>query len=228
MLDSQTFGWYNKAGERRMHMYNINVFCNVLSALRKEKAWTQTYLAEKLGVSPQTVSKWECGIGFPDITRLPEIAQILDVPIGVLFGETYKMPKKQAAMTEYTLQFPSFSKWYIYLGNICRVEYRENTQDKCCIVVRGDPVFLEYFSAEPEDDAIVVRIKNPCSSDTLWIPYDREGYTGENLVQIYTGVLWDKLDVHVVNYLDLCCTDSINARGNPEYLCCKSSDKVHP
>ncbi|MBQ8642151.1 MAG: helix-turn-helix transcriptional regulator [Clostridia bacterium] len=207
-------------------MYNINEFCNILTALRKEKAWTQTYLAEKLMVSPQAVSKWECGIGFPDITLFPEIAQIFDVPIGILFGETYRLTKKGASMTEYTMQFPSLLKCHIHLGNPCRLEFVEDTPDICRIVVKGDPVFLEYFFAETENDTLVLRVKNPCGSDILWLPYDRDGYTGENLVQIYTGTPWDNLDVCVVNYLDLCCSDQVNSHGNPEYVCFRASDTV--
>ena len=32
-----------------------------ISRLRKENGWTQQKLAEQLNVSPQAVSKWECG-----------------------------------------------------------------------------------------------------------------------------------------------------------------------
>lgn len=43
-------------------MYDLNAFCNIIASLRKAKGWTQSCLAEKLGVSPQSVSKWECGV----------------------------------------------------------------------------------------------------------------------------------------------------------------------
>ncbi len=35
---------------------------------------------------PQSVSKWECGIGYPDVTLFPLIAELFNVEIGVLFG----------------------------------------------------------------------------------------------------------------------------------------------
>ena len=41
---------------------------------RKERELTQDALASALGVSPQSISKWECGDGYPDITLLPSIA----------------------------------------------------------------------------------------------------------------------------------------------------------
>lgn len=46
---------------------------------RKEKGMTQTALADKLNISNRTVSKWEHGDGFPDITILPKLAQALSV-----------------------------------------------------------------------------------------------------------------------------------------------------
>ncbi len=42
-------------------MYQLNRFCNIIFELRKEQGWTQTALADMLGISPQSVSKWECG-----------------------------------------------------------------------------------------------------------------------------------------------------------------------
>ena len=38
--------------------------------MRKGKGWTQLQLAEQLSVSPQAVSKWECGEAVPDIDIL--------------------------------------------------------------------------------------------------------------------------------------------------------------
>lgn len=37
---------------------------------RKKKGYTQTDLAEKLGISNRTLSKWEIGKGFPDVSLL--------------------------------------------------------------------------------------------------------------------------------------------------------------
>lgn len=47
--------------------------------LRKEKGMTQKQIADKLGVVPKTVSKWETGHGFPDVSVLSELADILGV-----------------------------------------------------------------------------------------------------------------------------------------------------
>lgn len=53
--------------------------------LRKQSGFTQDYVAEKLGVSAQAVSKWENDIACPDIMTLPNIAQLYGITIDELF-----------------------------------------------------------------------------------------------------------------------------------------------
>ena len=53
---------------------------------RKNKEMTQDALAQALAVSPQSVSKWECGDGYPDITLLPTIANFFEVTVDELIG----------------------------------------------------------------------------------------------------------------------------------------------
>lgn len=49
---------------------------------------TQEQAAEKLGVSTQSISRWECGTTLPDVTVLPEIARLYCVTIDDLYRET--------------------------------------------------------------------------------------------------------------------------------------------
>ena len=59
-----------------------------LKLLRKEKNLTQEQLAERLGVSNRTVSRWENGNNMPDISLLSEIAEFYDVSIPeLIYGE---------------------------------------------------------------------------------------------------------------------------------------------
>ena len=44
-----------------------------IASLRKEAGLTQQEVAAYLGIANKTVSKWECGRGYPDITVLPAI-----------------------------------------------------------------------------------------------------------------------------------------------------------
>ncbi len=52
--------------------------------LRTKSNLTQEELAQKLGVTAQAVSRWECGISLPDITMIPLISKTLFVPADVL------------------------------------------------------------------------------------------------------------------------------------------------
>ena len=57
-----------------------------IAELRKDKGIGQQELAEVLGVSFQSVSKWETGISMPDITLLPSIAEYFNVSVDELLG----------------------------------------------------------------------------------------------------------------------------------------------
>ena len=69
-----------------------------LKDLRKEKGITQEQLAEKLGVSGRTISRWETGNNMPDISLLVEIAEYFDVSI----PEIIKGERKSEDMKEET------------------------------------------------------------------------------------------------------------------------------
>lgn len=59
-----------------------------LASLRKAAGMTQQDAADRLGVSNKTVSKWESGGGFPDITVLPALAELYGVTADdILAGE---------------------------------------------------------------------------------------------------------------------------------------------
>ena len=58
-----------------------------LKRLRMEKDYTQEQAAELLGISAQTVSRWECGTTLPDVLLLPEIARLYCVTIDDLYKE---------------------------------------------------------------------------------------------------------------------------------------------
>ena len=70
-----------------------------LRALRLEKGMTQEELAEMLHVTSQSVSKWERGETYPDITLLPALANVFDTGIDFLMG----MDKIRAAKTLYDI-----------------------------------------------------------------------------------------------------------------------------
>lgn len=63
----------------------MNTFAANLRKLRLDKNLTQEQAAEKLGVSAQSVSRWETSATFPDVMLLPEIAKIYGVLVDDLF-----------------------------------------------------------------------------------------------------------------------------------------------
>lgn len=53
----------------------------LFAELRREKGFTQKTVAEKLGVCAKTVSKWETGHGFPDVSLISGLSEIFQVDI---------------------------------------------------------------------------------------------------------------------------------------------------
>lgn len=199
--------------------YDLQKFCIIISELRKQKGWSQNVLADKIGISPQSVSKWECGIGYPDVTMFPTLAEIFSVPIGVLFGE--KKTEIGVVRTKgNTFYAPDYQRIYVELGNVCRVVFVEDKEQDGLVLAMGDPVFLQYFDAELEEGELRVILKNPLTSlaGTHWEPYDRGGYDGENLVEIHIDPDRDICKT-ILNYLDLNVYSGENVMGQEEVLC---------
>ena len=61
---------------------------NHLFQARKKAGLSQEEVAEKLGVSRQTVSKWEQGLSVPDSDLLIALSEALETPVSTLLGET--------------------------------------------------------------------------------------------------------------------------------------------
>lgn len=64
---------------------NSTVFSENMKKFRLAKKYTQEDIAEKLCVTAQTVSRWECGTTLPDVLMLPEIAKLYGVIVDDLF-----------------------------------------------------------------------------------------------------------------------------------------------
>ena len=57
---------------------------------------TQEQLAGLLGVSTACVCQWEKGVTAPGVSRMPEVARVLGVTVGELYGETPSAPIDEA------------------------------------------------------------------------------------------------------------------------------------
>ena len=83
-------------GDVYMDQVKIGSF---IKEIRKEKGLTQEQLAEKLGVSQKSVSRWETGKTMPDYSLLPNICETLEINVAELLGAEKiagdSVPKKQ-------------------------------------------------------------------------------------------------------------------------------------
>ena len=66
-----------------MNQHDIGLF---IASKRKEQNLTQEQLAEKLGVSNKTVSKWETGKNMPDYSVVEQLCQVLNISVGELIA----------------------------------------------------------------------------------------------------------------------------------------------
>lgn len=64
----------------------MNILCEKIRSLRKERGMTQKELAEKLSISDKTVSRWESGVQLPEAALLPDLAEVFGVSIDELYG----------------------------------------------------------------------------------------------------------------------------------------------
>lgn len=76
----------------------------LICALRKEKGLTQVQLAERLNVSDKAVSKWERGLGCPDVSLLARLSQVFAVDLEKLLAGELD-PNSQAAGNLKNLHF---------------------------------------------------------------------------------------------------------------------------
>ena len=67
----------------------INKFAKNIKTERENKHISQSKFSELIGVTPQAVSKWECGQSTPDMETVCRIADILEVSLDYLVGRTY-------------------------------------------------------------------------------------------------------------------------------------------
>ena len=91
-IDFQTPLQYNTAIEV-CSMKEINI-ARVLMNKRREKGITQDELASYIGVSKASVSKWETGQSYPDVTFLPQLAAYFNISIDELMDYRPQMTKE--------------------------------------------------------------------------------------------------------------------------------------
>lgn len=64
-----------------------------LKMRRNELKLTQDYVAEKLGITRQTISNWEIGRSYPDIERIIRLSELYELSLDELLKGDQKMVK---------------------------------------------------------------------------------------------------------------------------------------
>ena len=129
---------------------NSYVTGNTIKNLREARNFTQAELAEKIGVSSKTVSKWETGKGLPDIGLLQPLAQALGISlIELMNGEHITNKNVCGNMLR--------SKFYVcpVCGNI--IHSMGNTLISCCGITLPP---LEAEDSEPAHAITLQRVED--------------------------------------------------------------------
>ena len=102
---------------------DLRISGKFIAEQRKSKGLTQVKLAEILHVSEKTISKWECGNGFPDTTLILPLCEALGISANELLSgkrlssEEYKNQAEQNLITLKAQQEQS-SKFLLTIENV--------------------------------------------------------------------------------------------------------------
>lgn len=117
---------------------------------RKMKGLTQEELGLKLGVTNQSVSKWESEVSMPDIMLLPNISSALDVSLEDIYG----IEKQQAKVLVSADDFPT----------LCHEKLIElfyyNTKMKFTHIPLSDNEQLKYLNQKLNDGSRIGCVSN--------------------------------------------------------------------
>ena len=132
-------------------MFDMKQIGKKITNLRKAHNMTQMELADKLGISFQAVSNWERGNTMPDISKLPELAEIFRISVDELLSE--KAPLVEAVLNDAVDE-------YMEVGNVTeqeiadtlpllKPEQAEDIMEKADVSSFTDlSVFLPYMDEE--------------------------------------------------------------------------------
>ncbi len=158
---------------------NQYVTGTVIKNLREKNKMTQLQLAEQLGVSDKTVSKWETGKGYPDITLLEPIAEAFRISVTELIsGNTIHNENVSANMMR--------SKFYVcpVCGNVI------HSMGEAAIHCHG--IQLTPLDAEPTDEHHMIFIER--IEDEYYVRIDH-GMTKEHYISFIAAASTDDMQM---------------------------------
>lgn len=129
-------------------MKELNIAAMIVSK-RREKGITQEELASYFGVSKASVSKWETGQSYPDITFLPQLASYFNISVDELLGYEPQMEKEDIRRL-YQNICQRFSKepWDLVYAD-CQ-EYTHKYFSCFPLILQMGALYVNHFMLAPE------------------------------------------------------------------------------
>ena len=152
----------------------------LIRGLRLDNNMTQLQLANKLCVSDKAVSKWERGMGLPDISVLQQLANIFNVGVSQILSGELNIDERQAG---------NLKKIKFYVCEKCGGIYTStgNGEINCC----GH--LLNELKAKPYDKPHNVTVENV--EDELYITFDHE-MTKQHYISFLATADCDKVTIY--------------------------------
>lgn len=159
-------------------MKEINI-AKMLITKRREKGITQDELAAYIGVSKASVSKWETGQSYPDITFLPQLAAYFNISIDKLMGYAPQMTKKDIKKLYYRLSSAFATRPFDDVLEECRRTIKKYYS--CFPLLLQMAVLLanHHMLAEEKEkreailkEAVELCIRIKTESDDVWLSKD--------------------------------------------------------
>ena len=149
----------------------------LFAELRREKGLTQKDIAQRLGITPKTVSKWETGHGFPDVSLISGLSDVFQVNISKLLDGEMPKIKPEAGNVKRT-------KFYVCksCGNL--LTSVGDAEIVCC----GRK--LLPLTAQASDDEHIIKISE--IEDDYYIEFNHE-MTKEHYISFVSYVRFDRV-----------------------------------
>lgn len=155
----------------------------LIGEIRKEKNMKQKDLADLLGVTSKTVSRWETGKYMPDLSLFPVISEILDVSLNELIQGERIIGKKNADSIEIEAKLEieknKYQELIYFLSKETTKHIHKEQHD-----IYFSPENPKFFGDEINDECIRIRIQK----DKYVLCYKK----------IYFGK--EEADIHIVEY----------------------------
>ena len=153
-----------------------------IKRLRLEKGLTQETLSEFLGVTSQSVSNWERGESYPDITTLPEIAGFFKVSVDELLG--VNRAEDEAEIIKELEAYDNLTDEKMKLKIINKL--KEKFPNDFRILLRYMTSLVHFKENTPENVAKIIaiyeNIKQNCDNDKIRISAKR------HIAELYKGL----------------------------------------